>query len=238
MTPSTLDSLKARGRGWVDQALVRIGERAGPDLPRILSGAASYIETGRLLREAGLALPAPARTRFEVLDAALDIASTAAQPLYLEFGVWQGESMRYVSGRLTAATARFVGFDSFEGLPDDWTASFGRGAFSTAGVAPDTSDPRVSYIKGWFDDTLPTFAIPPHDRLIVNVDSDIYSSAATVLGAVGSALAPGDLLYFDEFNAHAHEGRAFHEFRIASGQNYRVLAVTKGAEHILFQRTG
>lgn len=237
MTPRTLDGLKVASRSWLDQALVKIGERASPDLPRILNGAASYIETGRLLARAGLALPAPARTRFEVFDAALDIAATASQPLYLEFGVWEGESMRYIAGRLTRETARFVGFDSFEGLPDDWTATFSRGTFSTSGIAPETSDPRVSYVKGWFDDTLPTFTIPTHDRLIVNVDCDIYSSAATVLAAIGPALAPGDLLYFDEFHDRFHEGRAFHEFRIASGQGYRVVAVTKGAEHILFQRT-
>ncbi len=237
MTPPAVDILKARGRRLVDHTLVKIGERAGPSLPRILNGAASYIETGRALREAGLALPAPARTRFEVFDAALDIADSAAQPLYLEFGVWQGESMRYIASRLTLDAARFVGFDSFEGLPDDWTATFGRGAFSTSGAPPAATDARVSYVKGWFEDTVPAFVIPPHDRLIVNIDCDIYSSAAVVLAAIGPALATGDLLYFDEFHDRLHEGRAFHEFRVASGQSYRVIAATTGATNILFERT-
>jgi hypothetical protein len=236
MGPLTKDSVKERGRRFVDQALVKLGEHANASVARVLNGSASYIETGRLLREAGLTLPAPVPSRFDVFDAAIELAQSATQPLYLEFGVWEGRSITHMSEHLATPAGRFVGFDSFEGLPETWTATFGRGAFSTAGVPPVITDTRVSYVSGWFDETLPGFAIPPHDRLIVNVDCDIYSSAATVLAAVGPALEPGDLLYFDEFHDRLHEGRAFHEFRAASGYTFRVIAATAGATHILFER--
>jgi hypothetical protein len=231
-----LDALRIRGRGQIEQALVRLGERAGSTLPRLVNGAGSFLETGRLLREAGFVLPRPARSRLELFDAAIALVTSASHPLYLEFGVWQGASITYVSTHLPAPAARFIGFDSFEGLPDDWTPAFARGTFSTSGAAPPITDGRVSYVRGWFSDTLPQFVAPHHDRLIVNIDCDIYSSAAAVLSFVGPLLSVGDLLYFDEFNDRLHEGRAFHEFRISSGHRYRLVALTRGASQILFER--
>jgi len=40
--------------------------------------------------------------------------------LLLEFGVWQGESTRFFAGLNRSPSSRFYGFDSFEGLPEDW----------------------------------------------------------------------------------------------------------------------
>jgi hypothetical protein len=40
--------------------------------------------------------------------------------LYLEFGVFQGRSIGRMAERFPHPAARFVGFDSFEGLPEDW----------------------------------------------------------------------------------------------------------------------
>src|SRR4051794_18834378 len=39
---------------------------------------------------------------------------------YLEFGVWEGASMRWWAARNTHPDSSFVGFDSFEGLPVNW----------------------------------------------------------------------------------------------------------------------
>ncbi len=159
---------------------------------------------------------------------------TGSRPLYLEFGVYEGRSMRWWSGHLTAPDASLVGFDSFEGLPEDWRPGLGTGTFST-GRIPQIDDPRVSFQVGWFDDTLPKFDIPEHDQLVVNVDSDLYSSAVTVLGWVEPYLRPGTLLYFDEFPDRDHEMRAFAELRARSARTFTPIGIAHGGIHWLFE---
>jgi len=101
--------------------------------------------------------------------------------------------------------ARFVGFDSFEGLPEDWAQAGGRkerGFFSTGGQIPTISDPRVSFEKGWFQDTLPPF-LAAHDLsgttpILVHYDADFYSSTLFVLCMLWPATS-GYYFIFDEF---------------------------------------
>lgn len=228
--------IKARARNAVIGALTAAGRHSSPQVPRVLNGAANFIETGRRLREAGIALRLPVASRYAVFDRGIELAGKAEQPLYLEFGVWRGESMRYWAQRLTGPTARLVGFDSFEGLPERWTGTMDAGHFSTAGQTPQVDDPRVSFVKGWFAESLPTFDIPSHDLLIVNVDADLYSSAVTVLRWAAPLIKLGDLLYFDEFHDRQQEGRAFHEFLDESGHEFEMLACTHGVSQVLFRR--
>jgi len=74
----------------------------------------------------------------------------------------------------------WLAFDSFEGLPEDWRHGKGSGHFRT-GEPPRINDSRVSFQVGWFDNTLPRSTVPDHGQPIINVDSDLYSSARTVL---------------------------------------------------------
>src|ERR1022692_2079890 len=62
---------------------------------------------------------------------------------YLEFGVYQGESMQVWADLNTHPDSRFVGFDSFEGLPEDWTKGKPAGTFDAGGKTPAIPDPRV-----------------------------------------------------------------------------------------------
>src|SRR5581483_4312670 len=74
---------------------------------------------------------------------------------YLEFGVYRGESIRQWSTLSHNKCSRFFGFDSFEGLPESWRSTQGRGHFNTNGNFPQIDDSRVHFIKGWFDTTVP-----------------------------------------------------------------------------------
>lgn len=112
------------------------------------------------------------------------------RPLYLEFGVFEGRSLRWWSEHLTTPGARLVGFDSFEGLPENWWPGLDKGNFATGGP-PTIEDSRVSFEVGWFDETLRHFAPPEHDHLVINIDCDLYSSAATVLPLTYIMAAPG-----------------------------------------------
>lgn len=86
---------------------------------------------------------------------------------YLEFGVYQGASMRCWSKMLRHPDSKLHGFDSFEELPEDFCAGGGdlKGTFSTKGVTPVLEDPRITFFKGWFEDILQAYALPAHEVL-------------------------------------------------------------------------
>lgn len=114
-----------------------------------------------------------------------------------EFGVYTGKTLQWLVNLFGEPV---YGFDSFEGLPEDWIVAPGdirpKGHF--ARPAPDVRGAR--FIKGFFDDTVPAFFDSLTDRVaFVHVDCDLYSSAATVLKAIDPYLAPGALIQFDEF---------------------------------------
>ncbi|HTU80816.1 MAG TPA: TylF/MycF/NovP-related O-methyltransferase [Candidatus Acidoferrales bacterium] len=136
---------------------------------------------------------------------------------YLEFGVYRGASMRGWLQRNRHPESRFVGFDSFEGLPERWGRDFATGAFDTGGRLPDIDDPRVSFVKGWFQQSLRGFLrdFQPRNRLVVHNDSDLYSSTLYVLATLDPWIVPGTVLIFDEFSTPLHEFRAFADYTSA-----------------------
>lgn len=215
-------------------ALVKAGRRATPKRLANLRSVLSYLELGHWL-EHDLSCPVLPVVADDV--ALFDLARAKVsgdKPLYLEFGVYAGRSMRWWSQHLPHPEAQLVGFDSFEGLPQDWRPGLSAGHFAVGGEPPKIDDDRVSFVVGWFDDTLPTFEIPEHDQLILNVDCDVYSSAATVLRWAEPYLTAGTLLYFDEFPDRDHEMRAFRELMVRSPRHFRPLATARG-HHWLFE---
>src|SRR5215212_7648974 len=119
---------------------------------------------------------------------------------YLEFGVFQGESISRVAALNSNPSVRLFGFDSFEGLPHDWNPKNPRGTFSVNGQAPLTEDPRIAFIKGWFDQTLPAFLVgyQPQEQLWIHIDADLYGSAMSVLTLLNPYIKPGTIVVFDE----------------------------------------
>lgn len=226
--------LNAKAR--IRLALLRIGRRMTQTQLANLNAAQSYLELGYWLKhEVGHTpeIVADDEALFSVALAKVD----GARPLYLEFGVFEGRSMRWWSQHLRNPDARLVGFDSFQGLPDDWRPGLPAGTFATAGP-PHIDDDRVSFQVGWFDDTLRDFAIPDHDQLIINVDADLYSSAVTVLTWAEKHLRPGSLIYFDEFPDRDHEMRAMMEFLDRGLFDLRPIAIANGGFHWLFEVVG
>jgi O-methyltransferase len=105
---------------------------------------------------------------------------------FLEFGVYEGNSIRVWSRMNHHPRSGFIGFDSFEGLPEDWTKKWTKGTFDSGGAAPQIDDDRVVFIKGWFQHTLPSFlkGFTPRSRLVVHSDSDLYSSTLFTLATL------------------------------------------------------
>jgi hypothetical protein len=215
-------------------ALLRAGRRLSPASLAGLRSALSYLELGAWAKEA-----ANGRSVIRV-ESVFDLFGLALariegeRPLYLEYGVYKGRSMRWWSEHLTAPGAQFVGFDSFEGLPEDWRPGLESGHFQT-GKEPDIDDPRVRFVKGWFDDTVPGFALPDHDQLVINVDCDLYSSANTVMRFLEPHIVPGTLIYFDELPDRDHEMRALFESLARSGMTVEPIGFARGGLAWLFR---
>jgi hypothetical protein len=156
--------------------------------------------------------------------------------LYLEFGVFQGSSMRIWSKLLTNPGSSLHGFDSFEGLPEHWNTVNPSGTFYTKDNLPRFDDPRVHLHVGWFNQTLPQFSLPSHERLIVHVDADLYSSTRYVLEVLQPHITVGTVVLFDEFYDRQHELKAFDEFLRSSQMKFRFLGSATSLSQVAFER--
>jgi O-methyltransferase len=143
---------------------------------------------------------------------------------YLEFGVAAGESLAWWLAANDHPASRFVGFDTFEGLPERW-GTIPAGTFSTRGRPPDVSDPRCSFQIGLFQRTLPGFleTFRRAGRIVAHLDADLYSSTLFTLLQIGPRLRAGDILLFDEFNSVAHEFRGFADFCAVMTPRYELI---------------
>jgi O-methyltransferase len=148
------------------------------------------------------------------------------QPVnYLEFGVAAGRSFKWWVENNKNAESRFFGFDTFTGLPEDWNV-FKAGAMSTGGIVPDVKDDRALFVKGMFQDSLPSFlkTFEDNKRKIIHLDADLYSSTLYVLTMFHPLLKKGDVILFDEFAVPQSEFLAFSNFVQAYRFEYEVIA--------------
>lgn len=149
---------------------------------------------------------------------------------YLEFGVYRGASLSWWLHRIPHPESRFVGFDTFTGLPEFWRATEPEGHFSTGGKLPNITDSRCSFEVGTFQETLPGF-VGRHDlsgKLVIHLDADLFTSTLFVLTTLARVLKRGDILLFDEFSCPLDEYRAFDEFVHSYYLNYEVLGAVQG----------
>jgi hypothetical protein len=114
--------------------------------------------------------------------------------LFLEFGVREGDSINYIAHIISPHI--IYGFDSFEGLPETWerkrdgSLNYEAGTFTVEKIPEVRAN--VVLIKGWFSDTLPLFANNELDKVaFINIDSDLYSSARTVLTVLNKQIVNG-----------------------------------------------
>jgi O-methyltransferase len=165
--------------------------------------------------------------------------------LYLEFGVFKGESIRYFSDNYFNQDSLFFGFDTFTGLPENWdvnmVAVVKAETFDVQGAIPQIADSRVGFCKGLFSDTVPIFKLEEKtllDRnksLIIHIDSDIYSSALYVLSELQEYLSAGSIIIFDEFRSAINEFRALEDFCISYNRKYKVKGITKGYTQVAIE---
>ena len=154
----------------------------------------------------------------------------SAQPIdYLEFGVFEGESLKHWASLNTHPASRFVGFDSFEGLPEQWAPTAPAGYFGVHGKIPQVDDTRVQFVAGWFQQSLPAFlaSYQPRYPVVIHNDSDLYSSTLYALTALNTVITPGTLIIFDEFSDPVHEYRALQDYASAYMRTFEIVAATR-----------
>jgi hypothetical protein len=145
---------------------------------------------------------------------------------YLEFGVYKGDSIKEWININQHPESRFYVFDTFEGLPEDWSYSIKAGYFNVDGNIPDIKDSRVKMIKGLFQDTLRPFlkTFVRNNRIVVHLDADLFSSTLYVLTQLDSILNKDDILMFDRFNLPAGEFKAFIDYKSAYYRKFKMIA--------------
>lgn len=169
--------------------------------------------------------------------------------LWMEFGVYRGRSITFISSKTNNTV---YGFDSFEGLHEFWDVQNPKGVYSLNGQVPEGAisgsndenpgmydssptrktqpwNPNVKLVKGYFDDSLPPFLEEhPEKAAFINIDSDLYSSAKSVLTLLKDRIVKGTVICFDELcdydDYKEHEVKAFAEFLMETGHSYRVVA--------------
>ena len=157
---------------------------------------------------------------------------------FLEFGVFQGESIRFWARLDRHPETMLFGFDTFTGFPEEWRTGlkkFPKGYFDVGGALPELGDARVRFFKGTFQETLPGFLrkYNPQAQVVVHCDADIYNSTLYALTRLADVLNPGTVLLFGDFSAANHDFRAFVSFVGAYDRAYEVLGTAEASfDHI------
>jgi|TARA_E500000318_G_scaffold73273_1_gene67891 hypothetical protein len=148
--------------------------------------------------------------------------------LHLEFGVHRGESINYFAQNKPDIT--WYGFDSFEGLQEDWKGGMlAKGHFTLNGKEPKVL-PNVSLIKGWFKDTLPLFLSKNKNKMsFIHIDCDTYESTKDVFDCIDkSLLQKGTIVLFDEYMGYTgwreNEFKAWQEYVNKNKIKYKYIA--------------
>tara|TARA_Y100000034_G_scaffold6871_1_gene7586 strand:- start:584 stop:1243 length:660 start_codon:yes stop_codon:yes gene_type:complete len=152
--------------------------------------------------------------------------------LWIEMGVCTGKSITKIAN-LAPEGKTVYGFDSFEGLPEEWNTGYHHFAKGTTfgtirGDLPEVPD-NVVLVKGLFEDTLPIFAEEHKDSIaFLHVDCDLYSSTKTTFDYLGDRIVTGTVIAFDEIynlpNYREGEYKAFMEFLDEYEKSFEVVS--------------
>ena len=141
------------------------------------------------------------------LPAHYDTFASVPGGFWVEFGVFRGNTLEAAHANLSKQqkfTGTIAGFDSFEGLPEDWLRHFKAGSFGEQKdlftMVRKRLPDEIELHKGWFQDTIPAFltAHPEEPAAVVHLDGDLFVSATIPLSTLDERIIPGTHLIFDE----------------------------------------
>jgi hypothetical protein len=126
----------------------------------------------------------------------LNIGNDHQDYYYLEFGVFKGNSINYLSKFVD----KIYGFDSFTGLEENWTGTtLTKGAFNLYGIAPKVRK-NVTLINGIIQKTLPIFLKTNNIKIsFMHIDVDTYETTKFILDKTKPYMNKNAIILFDEF---------------------------------------
>tara|TARA_Y100001963_G_scaffold159405_1_gene262938 strand:+ start:3630 stop:4352 length:723 start_codon:yes stop_codon:yes gene_type:complete len=162
----------------------------------------------------------PIFNKFHMLRKSISCAD--GEGYWFEFGIHEGGTLKQTSHKIQYSHPGTIihGFDSFEGLPEDWNSDNPKGFFNLDGEIPSEllEVKNINVVKGWFDESLPKFIEENEINKVsfLNIDSDLYSSAKTILDNLQPYFKGKCVIHFDEFcnyeGGQEGEYKAFREF--------------------------
>lgn len=180
-------------------------------------------ETGRFVEE-HMPLVQSDADDLSLLSRAIRLLDNSSEGLICEFGVASGRTINHIARELPAGT--IFGFDSFEGLPEDWRDGLPKGTYAQGRLPKVRCNVRL--VKGLFADTVPDF-LEKNDgpAVLLHVDCDLYSSTCTIFELFRERVVPGTVIVFDEYFNYPgwQEGeyKAFMEFVDRAGLGFEYL---------------
>jgi hypothetical protein len=165
---------------------------------------------------------------------------------FLEMGACTGKTINFIAA--LNPELHIWGFDSFEGLPEQWVRpdlAVPQGTFrvNVDGWTPPVLH-NVTLVKGMFHETLPQFrqqVLQSTPIAFLHIDCDIYASTKDVFDQLSDNIVPGTVIVFDEFynypGAEQHEFKAFQEFLHRTGKEAVYLAYNQYFEQAVAQIT-
>lgn len=184
-------------------------------------------ETGRFVNKNLFDVKA-FRDRYDMLSTILGKIEFEQEGLVCEFGVAGGRSINHIAKYFPSQAV--YGFDSFEGLPEDWGTVMHKGEYKQANLPKVHSN--VILVEGLFDESLePFLAKHPGKALFLHIDCDLYKSTKTVFDLIGPRIESGTVIAFDEFfnypNWKQGEFKVFMEFIARTDLKYEYLGYNK-----------
>jgi hypothetical protein len=147
---------------------------------------------------------------------------------FAEFGVFRGHSLAFIAERIDKIV---YGFDSFEGLPGDWSARRLKGTLSLDGVIPEFPATLRNFriVKGAFLDSIPNFLSQiSGSAAFLHFDCYLYESTRDALDRIGERIESGTTLVFRQYFNYPgwqrHQFQAFQEFIDRSGRTYKYIS--------------
>lgn len=151
--------------------------------------------------------------RFELYQHIIEKEGLREPINYLEFGVASGASFNWWMTQNEHPDARFYGFDTFTGLPEDF-GPYKKGAFHNGDSLPTIKDARGQFFQGLFQQTLPGFlkTFNNQNKTVLMLDADLFSATLYTLSSLAPFLKKDDIILFDEFVVPTHEFMAYTHF--------------------------